>query len=164
MIQNAIDFAFPLTALPLAHAVFTKQLLLSRAQATVWVDAIEPLYKILAAVGMSPDDAWERVLIFCKAVFGDIWTVRAITLDSKNTAGMIWGSFRTTKLLEEYRHLKFYQHPHVSNMLVLTSLQREGKKVENALSTLGTLTKDVDKVKSQCAQHEKDIKVLKTAK
>jgi hypothetical protein len=49
-------------------------------------------------------------------------------------------------------------------MLALTSLQREGKKVENALSTLGTLTKDVEKVKSQCNQHEKDIKALKTAK
>jgi hypothetical protein len=33
MIQNAIDFAFPLATQPLAHAVFTKQLLLSRAQA-----------------------------------------------------------------------------------------------------------------------------------
>ena len=77
---------------------------------------------------------------------------------------MIWGSCRTTKLLEEYRRLKFYQHPHVSNMLALTSLQREGKKVENALSMLGTLTKDVKKVKSQCAQYEKDIKALKTAK
>ena len=40
MIQNAIDFAFPLTTLPLVHAVFTEQLLLSRAQATAWIDAI----------------------------------------------------------------------------------------------------------------------------
>ena len=164
MIQNAIDFAFPLATLPLAHAVFTEQLLLSRAQATAWIDAIEPLYEILTAAGMGTDDAWERVLIFCKAVFDDIRTVRAITLDTKNTAGMIWGSFRATKLLEEYRRLKFYQHPHVSNMLALTSLQREGKKVETVLSTLGTVTKDVEKIKSQCAQHEKDIKALKSAK
>jgi hypothetical protein len=164
MIQNAIDFAFPLATFPLAHAVFTEQLLLSRAQTTAWIDAIEPLYEILTAAGMGTDDAWERVLIFCKAVFDDIRTVRAITLDTKNTAGMIWGSFRTTKLLEEYRRLKFYQHPHVSNMLALTSLQREGKKVETALSTLGTVTKDVEKIKSQCAQHEKDIKALKSAK
>ena len=164
MIQNAIDFAFPLATLPLAHAVFTEQLLLSRAQATAWIDAIEPLYEILTAAGMGTDDAWERVLIFCKAVFDDIRTVRAITLDTKNTAGMIWGSFRTTKLLEEYRRLKFYQHPHVSNMLALTSLQREGKKVETALSTLGTVTKDVEKIKSLCAQHERDIKALKSAK
>jgi len=87
-----IDFAFPLATLPLAHAVFTEQLLLSRAQATAWIDAIEPLYEILTAAGMGTDDAWERVLIFCKAVFDDIRTVRAITLDTKNTAGMIWGS------------------------------------------------------------------------
>jgi hypothetical protein len=76
--------------------------------------------------------------------------MRALTLDSKNTAGMIWGSFRTTKLLEEYPRLNFYQHPHVSNMLALTSLQQEGKKVETTLSTLGTLTEDVKKLKLQC--------------
>ncbi len=52
------------------------------------------------------------------------------------------------KLLEEYQRLKYYQHPHVSNMLALTSLQCEEKKVENALSTLGMLTKDVEKLKS----------------
>ncbi len=113
---------------------------------------------------MSSEDAWEQVLIFTKAVFNNIQTVHALTMDSKNTAGMIWGSFRTTKLLEEYRQLKFYQHPHVLNMLALTSLQREGKKVENALSTLGTLTKDVEKLKSQCGQCERDVKALKNAK
>ncbi len=86
-----------------------------------------------------------------------------MTLDSKNTAGMIWGSFRTTKLLEEYRRLKFYQHPHVSNMLALTSLQREGKKVENTLSALGILTKDVEKLKAQVGQCERDVKSLKNA-
>ena len=163
MIQNAIDFAFPLTTHPLAHAVFTEQLLLSRAQASEWIDALEPLYEILSSAGMPTDDAWERVLIFTKAVFDDVRTVRALTMDSKNNAGMIWGSFKTTKLLEEYRRLKFYQHPHVSNMLALTSLQREGKKVENTLSALGTLTKDVEKLKTQCGQVERDVKSLKNA-
>jgi hypothetical protein len=114
MIQNAIDFAFPLTSQPLAHAVFTKQLLLSKAQALEWIKALEPLYEILSLAGMTSEDAWEQVLIFTKAVFDDIQTVRALTLDSKNTAGMIWGSFRMAKLLEEYPRLKFYQHPHVS--------------------------------------------------
>ncbi len=65
---------------------------------------------------------------------------------------------------EEYRRLKFYQHPHVSNMLALTSLQHEGKKVKTTLSTLGTLTKNVEKLKSQCGQCEKDVKALKNAK
>jgi hypothetical protein len=164
MIQNAIDFAFPLTSQPLAHAVFTEQLLLLRAQASEWIEALEPLYEILSLAGMTSEDAWEQVLIFTKAVFDDIRTVRALTLDSKNTAGMIWGSFRMAKLLEEYHRLKFYQHPHVSNMLALTSLQQEGKKVENTLSTLGTLAKDVEKLKLQCGQCEKDVKALKNAK
>jgi len=62
--------------------VFTEQLLLSRAQASEWIDALEPLYKILSSAGMMSDDAWERVLIFSKAVFDDIRTVRALTLDS----------------------------------------------------------------------------------
>jgi hypothetical protein len=75
---------------------------------------------------------------------------------------MIWGSFRTSKLLEEYHRLKFYQHPHVSNMLALTSLQQAEE--ETTLSMLGTLTKDVEKLKSQCGQCEKDVKALKNAK
>jgi hypothetical protein len=49
-------------------------------------------------------------------------------------------------------------------MLALTSLQREGKKVKTAMSTLGMVAKDVEKIKSQCAQHEKDIKTLKSTK
>ncbi len=49
-------------------------------------------------------------------------------------------------------------------MLALTSLQQEGKKVETTLLTLGTLTKDVEKLKLQCGQCEKDVKALKNAK
>ena len=97
-------------------------------------------------------------------MFDDIRMVRALTLDSKNTAGMIWGSFRTTKLLEEYRCLTFYQHPHVSNMLALTSLQQEGKKVETTLPTLGMLTKDVENMKTKFGQLERDFKGFKNAK
>jgi hypothetical protein len=163
MIQNAIDFAFPLTTHPLAHAVFTEQLLLSRAQASEWIEALEPLYEILSSAGMPLDDAWERVLIFTKDVFDNVRTVQALMLDSKNNAGMIWGSFRSTKLLEEYRRLKFYQHPHVSNMIALTLLQHEGKKVENTFSALESLTKDVERLKTQCGQCKRDLKSLKSA-
>ena len=72
------------------------------------------------------------------------WTVRALTLDKKNTGGMIWGSFQTAMLLKEYQQLKFYQCPHVSNMLALMSLQHEGIKVEKAVSTLRELVKLVE--------------------
>jgi hypothetical protein len=93
-----------------------------------------------------------------------VQTVRALTPDKKNTGGMLWGSFRTSKLLKEYQRLKFYQHPHVSNMLALASLQREGKKVEKAVSTLGTLAKLVEVHQSKINQIEKDLKGLKKDK
>ena len=164
MIQNAIDFSFPPASHPIAHAVFTEQLLISRQQASGWIKALEPLYEILIAAGMSTEEAWEWVLIFTKAIFDDIRMVRVITLDKGNTGGMIWGSFRNAKLLEEYQRLKFYQHPHVSNMLALTSLQREGKKVEKAVSTMGTLMKTVEVHQSKIVQIEKDLKALKKDK
>ena len=81
MIQNAIDFSFPSATHPIAHAVFTEQLLILRQQASEWIEALEPLYEILSAAGMSTDEVWERVLIFTKAIFGDVRTVRAITLE-----------------------------------------------------------------------------------
>ncbi len=46
----------------------------------------------------------------------------------------------------------------------LTSLQREGKKVETTLSTLGTLTKDVENMKTKFGQLERDFKGFKNAK
>jgi hypothetical protein len=165
MILYAINFAFPLTTYPLPRAVFTQQLLLARAQASAWLGALEPLYEILSSAGMPTKEAWERVLIFTKVVYNDIRMVRALTLDKKNTAGMIWGSFHTTKLLEEYQQMKFYQHPHVSNMLALTLLQQEGKKVEKSLSsTLGTLSKTVKVHQSKLGQLKMDIKALKVTK
>ncbi len=57
MIQNMIDFAFPLTTHPLPRAVFTQQLLLARAQASAWLDALEPLYEILSSAGMLTKEA-----------------------------------------------------------------------------------------------------------
>ena len=164
MIQNAIDFLFPPANHPIAHTVFTEQLLISRQQASGWIEALEPLYKILSAAGMASDESWECLLIFTKAVFDDVRMVRALTLDKKNTGGMLWGSFWTTKLLKEYQQLKFYQHPHVSNMLPLTSLQREGKKVEKAVSTLGAFSKLVEVHQSKIVQIEKDLKTLKKNK
>ncbi len=123
MIQNAIDFSFPAAAHLIAHAILTKQLLILRQQASGWIEALKPLYEILCAAGMSIDEAWERILIFTKAIFDDVRTVRVITLGKGNTGGMIRGSFCTAKLLKEYQCLKFYQHPHVLNMLAFTSLQ-----------------------------------------
>jgi hypothetical protein len=80
--------------------------------------------------------------------------MHALMLDRKNTAGMKAAG---------YWHLKFYQHPHVLNMLALTPYSKRRRRWR-MLSTLGTLTKGDEKVKLQCGQCEKDIKTLKNAK
>ncbi len=49
-------------------------------------------------------------------------------------------------------------------MLALTSLQREGKKVEKALSMLGGLAKTMEAHQSKLGQLEKDVKGMKAAK
>ena len=164
MIQNAIDFSFPPATHTIAHTIATEQLLISKQQALGWIEALKPLYEILSAAGMALNEAWECLFIFAKAVFDNVWMVRVLTLGRKNTGGMIWGSFCSAKLLEEYQRLKFYQHPHVLNMLALTSLQHEGKRVEKAVSTLGTLAKLVEMHQSKIVQIEKELKGLKKEK
>ena len=49
-------------------------------------------------------------------------------------------------------------------MLALTSLQREGKKVEKAVNTMATLIKTVEVHQSKIVQIEKDLKGLKKDK
>jgi hypothetical protein len=44
MIQYAINFLFPPATHPIVHAVFTEQLLVSRQQASGWIEVLEPLY------------------------------------------------------------------------------------------------------------------------
>jgi hypothetical protein len=57
MIQNAINFAFPLTTPSIAHAVYRATAVLLRALAAEWIDAFEPLYEILSLAGMTSEDA-----------------------------------------------------------------------------------------------------------
>jgi hypothetical protein len=49
-------------------------------------------------------------------------------------------------------------------MSALTSLQREGTKVEKALALLGTIAKSVEAHQSKIGQPEKDCKSLKATK
>ncbi len=93
MIQNAIDFSSPPATHPIPHAIFTEQLLISRQQASGWIEALEPLYEILSAAGMPSDEAWECVLIFTKAVCDDVRMVRALTLDKKTPVACSWEVF-----------------------------------------------------------------------
>ena len=76
-LQNAIDFAFPIDKKGTMHAVFTEQLTMSYDQAVAWVESLTPLFKAMKTGGLLDMEAWSRVLVYTKALFEDIKTVRA---------------------------------------------------------------------------------------
>ena len=73
--------------------------------------------------------AWSRVIVYTKALMEDMKTVWALSM-TKACAAMIWGGFNTTDLLMEYTRLCWNQHPQVSSILALTSLQNGGQGCE----------------------------------
>jgi len=72
----------------------------------------------------------------------DVKTGRVLSA-SKNCAAMIWGSFNTAKLLQEYMQLRWIQHPQVSSIIALTLLQREDKAVNEAVAALNSTTSTI---------------------
>jgi len=134
-LQNAIGFAFPIDSKGTMHAVFTEQLSLSYDQAVARLESLSPLFKTTKTGGLSDGEDWSRVLVYTKALMEDVKTVRSLSA-SKNCAAMIWGSFNTSELLLEYMRFRWIQHPQVSSILALTSLQREVKAMNEAVAAL----------------------------
>ena len=160
MTQNAIDFAFPVSQQPVPHGVFTHQCRKSYEQAVGWLESLTPLYENLTAGGLNSKEAWNRVLVYTKALFEDIKTVRTVAM-TKSTSGMIWGSFLTGRLLEEYLRLRFLRHPNTMYVLAQAMMVREGKAFDDALSKAGVDAKAVKDHTTQIGNIQKDIKDLK---
>ena len=74
---------------------------------------------------------------------------------------MIWGSFNTTELLVEYMRLRWIQNPQVLSILALTSLQREGKAVDEVVGALNTEKTTISRHATQIDKIQKDFTVLK---
>ena len=123
--------------------MFTEQLSLSYDQCVAFLESLAPLFKTMKTGGLGDDEAWSRVLVYTKALLEDIKIVRALSVE-KDCGAMIWGSFRTAELLNEYMRLRWIQHPQVSSILAPTSLQRKGKALHEAIAALkekeGTIT------------------------
>ena len=160
-LQNAIEFSFPIETHATAHAIFTEQLSLSYDQAVAWLESLTPLFKTMKTGGLADDEAWSRVLVYTKALMEDIKTVRSLSLE-KDCGAMIWGSFRTTELLNEYMRLRWIQHPQVSSILALTSLQREGKALHEAISALKEKESTLTSLGTRVTRLTTDYNNLKT--
>jgi aminoglycoside phosphotransferase len=122
--------------------------------------SLTPLFKTMKIGGLSHPEAWSRVLVYTKSLLEDIKSVRALSAE-KDCAAMIWGSFRTAELLKEYTRLRWVQHPQVSSILALTSMQREGKALTDAVATMGTQATTLKKHTTDLKQVQDDYKQLK---
>ena len=159
-LQNTINFAFPIDTHGTTNTVLMEQLGLSYDQAIAWLESLTPLFKTMRTGGLSHAEAWSRVLVYTNAPFEDTKAVRALSAE-KDCGAMIWGSFCTAELLTEYIRLRFIQHLHVSSILALNSLQREGKSVNEAVADLQNEQKVVTKYTIQITTLQNDFKALK---
>jgi len=160
-LQNSIDASFPIDTHGTLHAIFSEQLSLSHQQAVGWLQSLIPLFKTMKSGGLTNDDAWTRVLVYSKALFEDVKTVRHLSADSRSCAAMIWGSLRTADLLSEYSRLRWIQHPQVSSILALTSMQTEGRALAETVATINTINRDVNKLSESWKKLKKENPTLK---
>ena len=65
------------------------------------------------------------------------------------------------ELLEEYLRLRFIQHPQVSSILALTSMQREGKSLNEAVANLASEGKAIKTHASQIKTLQEQLNTLK---
>ena len=135
MIQVAIDYAYPFDLQAEMHGIWTDQLLKSYTQADGFIDSLNTLYKTCQSGGMDSKESWARVQVYVMGFFEDIATVRHISA-TKSSSAHIWGSFKTAELLDEYVRLRFLRHPAVLSVVAMTSLQREGSALNQAIGEI----------------------------
>jgi len=162
MVQTAIDNEFPLDQKPKTNAILTDNLRRSTEQAVCWADSLIPFHRTLTKGGLTTQEAWDRALIMTKGVFETIQVLRAVSTEV-SCANYIYGSFRCTAKLDEYVAHKFVEHPRVTSLLALTSMEREGKTIADAIEKLN---EGRDKINTKALENrvkklESDLKALK---
>ena len=160
-LQNSIDASFPIDTHGTLHAIFSEQLSISYQQAVGWLQSLIPLFKTMKSGGLTNEDAWTRVLVYSKALFEDVKTVRHLSADTRSCAAMIWGSLRTADLLAEYSRLRWIQHPQVSSILALTSMQTEGRALADTVATISTINRELNKLSESWKKLKKENPTLK---
>lgn len=162
MVQVAIDAEFPMDVKPKFNAILSDNLRRSTEQAICWADSLLPFHRTLTKGGLSTSEAWDRGLIMTKGVFETVTVLRAVSTEA-SCANYIYGSFRCTAKLDEYVLHKFIEHPRVTSLLALTSMEREGKTIAEAIEKLneGKDKVNVKTLENKIKKLETDFKNLK---
>ena len=73
---------------------------------------------------------------------------------------MLYGMLKATVLLEGYVAVQWIRHPDVSSSLVIASLQREGKLMDEAVKKFEEQLKKLDDVDKLSKKNERGLKDL----
>ena len=109
---------------------------------------MDSLYEDFVAGGMQPKNAWEICLLLSKAIFAKLRDARAVALDSTTPAVMLWASLQAHKVMQEFIHHEFRNHPHFAAVIVQTHiLGNAGMTTADVNEPMHDVQTDLDKYK-----------------
>ena len=125
--KQSIDLWFPRSGSNWVNGVFYKKVDQAGVQATMFMDTMEPLAHILETTRMQGKEAWERVAFYPRCLFDAIRLVRVTAPNGMVGSAMLWGSFQTTRRVEEFATHHFTEHPKIASLLSTTLMKNEGQ-------------------------------------
>jgi len=169
LIQKQVDADFPIRQFSRTtaddrkiHTIISDHNRMGYRQTTAFIESILPIYKTFVQGGLSSTDSWERTRIYVVEFITSVQEARLISIEATSSAAMIWGSFKATDLAEDFKRQKFIEHPKVVSILALTSIEREGKSVAEALAAVKGDKDAVAKLEKRVQTIETQLKTLKT--
>ena len=158
--QRAIDFDYPIGDKRTINAILSDQNRKTYSGTIGFLNCLLPFCKTCLRGGLRSKEAWDRVCVMTQEIFDDIHGVRVVS--SKYTVGdLCWGAMLATDRVEVYRRDRFIECPKVTSILALTSMEREGKSLAEAMSAFQGDKEKLNKVDALAKKLEKDIKTLK---
>ena len=158
--EGGIDVIFPVKTNPKANAVFKDHVQTVATQCKEFLESCSPLYKKISGGGMADKEAWSRVLVFTKKIFDDVAKERAINSEG-TMASKIWASYKATDMLKSYQHHTWVEHPKTLSIMALTSMQKEGKAINELTTQVGSHKSTIQKLTNELKQLKDEIKELK---
>jgi len=164
----AVDKAFPLigdshrpgTDTRKINMIIQEHNRLGYQQTIALIDSFLPMHKTFKNGGLSSKDAWERVHVFAREFLAMFQKERVASADLGRPSALIWGTLKATDLGEEFRKAKFIEHPKVLSILALTSLEREGKSIAQAMASIQSEKDSIKALTGRIAKAETTIKAL----
>jgi len=158
--QRAIDYDFPLKSKRIINAILSHQLRLAYQGTVGYLNCLLPFYKTCKRGGHNEQEGWDRARVMSQEFFDDVQSRRQVS--SKFTCSdLCWGAMVGTDRVEEYRRENYIEHPKITSILALTSMEKEGNAASEVLSALKSEKDKTVALTSRMTAAEKKLNNLK---